>query len=290
MNANPVARRVRRTCFRLLAVAVVGTFVAWIVSIFAFTGSDAYGRVNIPGQTVVHLPQGEVDVAFDTQLATSGGNSGGLTVPSLSLSVAPAAGGGPNPTLTQDFGSTTTVNADAHIRVWRMQVPHAGEYRVQASGNVSAYIAPQLEFGHGSLALTVLEIGGIVIGVLVLTALAANAVLRRSEPRPPAAAATVSTSALGARLPGLAGTGIPGADRQPSFGEEHASPSEPDPARRDQLSKLASTLASVQSDSSGSGDRESARLDQLSKLAALHDRGAINDEEYAAEKARILKS
>lgn len=290
MTANAVARRVRRTCLILIAVAVTGTFVAWLVSIFAFSGSDAYGRVPIPGQTVLHLPQGEVDVAFDTQLATTGGNSGGLTVPSLSLSVAPAAGGGPNPSLTQDFGSTTTVNADAHIRIWKMQVPHAGDYRARASGDVSAYIAPQLEFGHGSAALTVLAFGGIVIGALVLAAFAANAVLRRSKPGGPATSTALAGAPSAPIVPTLADSGIPGADRHPSFAEVHSSPSEPESARRDQLSKLAATLAASQSDTSGSGDRESARLDQLSKLAALHDRGAINDEEYAAEKARILKS
>ena len=33
---------------------------------------------------------------------------------------------------------------------------------------------------------------------------------------------------------------------------------------------------------------EDARLQRLERLAALHERGVLTDEEFAAEKARVL--
>ena len=38
----------------------------------------------------------------------------------------------------------------------------------------------------------------------------------------------------------------------------------------------------------GPGGGAKSRLDQLQQLADLHDRGVLNDDEFAAEKAKIL--
>ena len=52
--------------------------------------------------------------------------------------------------MTENFGSTTTVNNDAHVRVWVAQVPAEGNYNITTDGKVNGYIDPRLAFGHGS--------------------------------------------------------------------------------------------------------------------------------------------
>lgn len=52
--------------------------------------------------------------------------------------------------MTESIGSTTTVNNDAHVRVWVAQIPAAGTYHVTTDGQVNGYIAPRLAFGHSS--------------------------------------------------------------------------------------------------------------------------------------------
>lgn len=52
--------------------------------------------------------------------------------------------------LTESIGGTTTVNNDARVRVWVMQVSSAGAYEISVDGQVQGYIDPWLAFGHGS--------------------------------------------------------------------------------------------------------------------------------------------
>ena len=87
-----------RRAFALLAIAAaVGLLVVWILSWTLLSHSDRYGRVDIPGSAVLHLPQGEIEVAFRTLTPTTNGGGGALNVPPLSLGVHPANGKGPDP-------------------------------------------------------------------------------------------------------------------------------------------------------------------------------------------------
>ena len=52
--------------------------------------------------------------------------------------------------MTENIGSTTTVNNDAHVRVWIAQVPAEGTYNITTDGKVNGYIDPRLAFGHSS--------------------------------------------------------------------------------------------------------------------------------------------
>ncbi|MET0900336.1 MAG: SHOCT domain-containing protein, partial [Mycobacterium sp.] len=138
-------RTAPRVVLAIAIVTLVGSIIGFIVTllmnIFVWDKFDAYGEVPIPGSAGLHLPQGEVTVSFHTQIigTTSGG---GLPVPNMGLSIA-APDGVPDPQITEDIGSTTTVNSDARIRVWVVQIPVEGTYDVSTEGNVSAFVSPR---------------------------------------------------------------------------------------------------------------------------------------------------
>jgi hypothetical protein len=131
-----------------LVVAIVGFIVTLILNAFVLDQYDAYGEVAVPGSNTLQLPAGEVTVSFHTQVigSTSGG---GLPVPELKMTLLPPDGVA-DPVVTENFGSTTTVNSDAHVRVWVVQIPTEGTYGVKTDGQVNGYINPTLAFGHGS--------------------------------------------------------------------------------------------------------------------------------------------
>ena len=129
-----------------LVVAVVGFIVTLVLNAFVLDKYNAYGEVPIPGSSSLHLPAGEATVSFHTQTIGSP-SGGGLPVPPLGLTIVPPEGI-PDPQVTESFGTTTTVNNDAHIRVWRVQIPAEGTYDITTDGKVNGYINPQLAFGH----------------------------------------------------------------------------------------------------------------------------------------------
>jgi hypothetical protein len=96
----------------------------------------------------------------------------------------------PEPQVTESFGATTTVNNDAHIRVWLAQIPADGTYDITTDGKVNGYINPQLAFGRDSSNSTMVWgfAGLLVIGLLELLASIIYAV-RRGKRLSPAAAA-----------------------------------------------------------------------------------------------------
>ena len=170
----------RRAPAVLLAVAVP-TFVVSILGLigsillnaFVFDRFDAYGEVSIPGTAVVELPAGEVNITFHTRTLGSPGPS--IPIPALDLTIEPPDWTG-EPRLTESIGGTTIINNTVvRQRVWKAQVSAAGAYRVTVNGNVNAYIAPRLAFGHGSPfgwvpwafgALLVISAIGITIAIL----------------------------------------------------------------------------------------------------------------------------
>lgn len=130
-----------------LVVSVVGFIATLILNAFVLDKYDAYGEVPIPGSSSLHLPAGEVTVSFHTQVM--GSPSGGFPVPQLNFSLVPPAGV-PDPQVTENIGSTTTVNSDAHVRVWVVRIPKEGDYGVRTDGQIGGYISPALAFGHSS--------------------------------------------------------------------------------------------------------------------------------------------
>jgi hypothetical protein len=132
----------------MMIVSVVGFIVALVLNTFFLDKYNAYGEVPVPGASRVHLPAGEVTISLDT-VVIGGPNGGGLPVPPLGVTIKPPDGVA-QPMVTESIGSTTTVNNDAHVRVWVAQIPADATYDITTDGQVNGYIDPRLAFGHSS--------------------------------------------------------------------------------------------------------------------------------------------
>jgi hypothetical protein len=240
------------TAILAMVVAVGGFIVALVLNAFFLDKYDAYGEVPIPGSNSLYLPAGEVTVSFHTVVI--GSTNGGLPVPSLGVTITPPDGVA-QPVVTESVGSTTTVNNDAHIRVWVAQIPVSGTYNVTTDGQVNGYINPRLAFGHKSSYgwLVWLFVAMFVAGMV--GSIVSGWWLARTR-----------------RKAVVASPYFP-----PSF-----QPSVPVPPAAPPLAPRAPIAAAQEL-----GD-EGVRLERLKTLAALRDSGALSHEEFDTEKRRIL--
>jgi hypothetical protein len=147
------------------------------------------GRVPIPGKAVVHLPAGTVEATVAIEMPAKGNETVDLPLPSnLSVAIFPV-GGGTEPTVSDDLGDSGNAGADGvnvKRRVWSVDVPQDGDYRVRTRGDFTSIgIDPQLWFGHGPPlkgTLVPLVAAGIVI-VFGLVWFAARLALGRGRDR-----------------------------------------------------------------------------------------------------------
>lgn len=230
-----------------MVVSVIGFVVALVLNAFFFDEHDAYGEVSVPGSGKVDLPAGEVIISFNTVLIGGSGGSG-VPVPQLSLYIV-APQGVEDPVVTEDIGSTTTVNNDARVRVWIAQIAAEGTYEITADGDVGAFFSPRLTFGHGSQYgwLPVLFGGlfGLAAVDLIIARVWAGRVKRSAGP-------TVGAVSV------------------------YPPPTSPTPPAAQPQSSYVPTDQGV-------------RLEQLNTLARLRDSGALTHDEFEAEKKRILE-
>lgn len=228
----------RRTGPRILTAVAVLTMVATavgfvamlVLNAFVFDEYDAYGEVPIPGSASLALPAGDATVTFHTVLIGGGGN--GLPVPALEYRI--TGPDGVDAQLTEDYGSTTTVNNDARVRIGYLHVASEGDYQISTDGNVSAYLSPRLAFGHGSGYGQLPIIFAVIFGLAIVDLIVARfwaARVRRSGPAP-------------------------------GFSQPPADPFTP--------------------------TDQGVRIEELNNLARLRDSGALTEDEYRAEKKRVL--
>jgi hypothetical protein len=237
-----------------LVVSIAGFVISLVLNAFVLDKYNAYGEVPIPGESSLHLPAGEVTVSFHTMV--TGSPSSGFPVPPLGLTIKPPEGVA-EPKVTENWGSTTTVNSDTHMRVWVAQIPADGTYRISTDGQVNGYINPRLAFGHSSSTgwLVWVFVGLFVVSLLDLFAGIMWTTRAARRPQPIA---------------------MPDAfQEQPwSYPTSTAPPPAPTP----------SPTPATGYSPSGDG----ARVEQLKTIAALRDSGALTEEEFQAEKRRIL--
>jgi hypothetical protein len=238
-----------------IVLSVIGFIVALVVNAFFLDEYDAYGEVPIPGSGSVELPAGDVTVAFHTVLI--GGSGSGLPVPPLKYGI--TGPGGVDAQLSEDYGSTTTVNNDARVRIGYLHVPVGGTYDVELDGNVSAYLNPSLAFGHGSEYWYVVWVFVAVFGFAVVDLIAARIWASR-----------VGRSERAGAMP------PPGwYQPSPDFGAAATW------TAGDHVASLPAQASYVPSG-------EGIRIEQLNTLARLRDSGALTEAEYTAEKKRVL--
>jgi hypothetical protein len=263
MSRRTAPRALTLVAVLTMVVSVIGFVTTLILNAFVFDEYDAYGEVPIPGSSSLQLPAGDVTVTFHTVLVGSTSGSG-LPVPPLKYRIESPVGLA-EPVLTEDYGSTTTVNNDARVRIGYLHVPAEGTYDITTDGNVSAFLDPRLAFGHGSshgnLPIIFAVIFGLAIVDLVIARIWAGRV-RRSEPpmvgfpAQPAGFAAAPTWSSGDYVPPAPYSAPPPTSTQPA-----------DPY--------------VPTD-------QGIRIEQLNTLARLRDSGALTESEYEAEKKRVL--
>ena len=245
--------------FTAIAVfAMVASFIGFIVTLmlnaFVFDEYDAYGEVPIPGSSSLQLPAGDVTVTFHT-IVIGGTSGGGLPVPPLNYRIG-APEGVEEPKLVEDYGTTTTVNNDARIRIGQLHIPESGTYDIELDGNVGAYLNPTLAFGHGSRYGNLPWIFAAIFGLSVVDLVIARVWAARVRRRP---------------VPSITTYGAPPAFGVPSYG---APPTYVPPP--------------VQPPESFTPTDEGIRIQQLNTLARLRDSGALTQDEFESEKKRLL--
>jgi hypothetical protein len=251
MSSRRLAKISLAAAIAMMVVAVGGFIVSLVLNAFVLDKYNAYGEVPIPGSGSLYLPAGEVTISLHT-VVISGPNGGGLPVPPLGVTFAPPDGVA-QPVVTENIGSTTTVNNDSHVRVWVAQIPAAGTYNITTDGKVNGFIDPRLAFGHSSSYgfLVWVFVTMFVVGLvdLIMSSMWLARTRRKAE-----AAFVVGTR----HFPVVAPT------------VSVATPEAP------------LTTAYEPTD-------EGVRLERLKTLAALRDSGALTDEEFQTEKRRILE-
>ena len=237
----------------IIIVSVAGFIATLVLNAFFLDKYNAYGEVPIPGASHLDLPAGEVTISLHT-VVIGGSNGGGLPVPPLGVTIKPPDGVA-QPAVTENIGSTTTVNNDAHVRVWVAQIPADGTYDITTDGQVNGYINPQLAFGHSSSygylvwVFVAIFVVGLVVSVL------SGMWLARTRRK---AAAVVA-----AHKP-----------YEPAFESSQAP------------SVWAVPEAPVHT--AHEPTDEGVRLERLKTLAALRDSAALTEEEFQTEKRRML--
>jgi len=148
MSSRRLAKISLAAAIVMMVVAVGGFIVSLVLNAFFLDKYNAYGEVAIPGSGSLYLPAGDVTISLHTAVI-AGPNGGGLPVPPLGVTISPPDGM-TQPVVTENIGSTTTVNNDTHVRVWVARIPAAGTYNVVTDGKVNGFIDPRLAFGHSS--------------------------------------------------------------------------------------------------------------------------------------------
>ncbi|MBI3217714.1 MAG: SHOCT domain-containing protein [Mycobacterium sp.] len=233
-----------------IVVGLAGLIVSIILNVFVLDKYDAYGEVPIPGTRSLHLPAGEATITFHTYTVGSTGG-GGLPIPQLGLTIVPPSGVA-DPVVTENFGSTTSVNNDVRRRVWVVDIPVDGTYQITTEGNVSAFLEPRLAFGHSSSYgwVTWAFVAVLVNGVVDLVVALVMRSRARKSPQVALAADQWNTGAPWTATP-------------------------PAPISTRPVDPYTPTDDGV-------------RIEQLKTLAALRDSGALTAAEFEAEKRRVL--
>jgi hypothetical protein len=257
MSSRGLAKLSLAAAVVMMIVSVAGFIVALVLNAFFLDKYNAYGEVPVPGSSSLHLPAGEITISLHT-VVIGGPNGGGLPVPPLGVTIKPPDGVA-QPAVRENIGSTTTVNNDAHVRVWVAQIPADGTYDITTDGQVNGYINPRLAFGHSSSYGYLVWVFVAMFVVGLADSILSGMWLARTRRK--AAAAVVSSKPYEKPYePSFGSVGAPGVTSLPEA-----------PIR----------VGYEPTD-------EGVRLERLKTLAALRGSGALTEAEFETEKRRIL--
>jgi hypothetical protein len=240
-------------------IAIVVSILTLVVSILGFIAVlvlntfvlDEYDAYGeVPIPGSTNLHLPAGEMTVSFHTVTTGTPTGGFPIPNLSFGITGPAGS-PQPTVTQNIGGTTSVNSDVRVRIWTVHIPQEGTYDVKTDGSVDGYIAPSLAFGRDDSRGWMLWLFG---GLFVFALFDLFAALVWS-----------ARAGKKARL------------LEP---HEYATTDQPT-SRPDPEPQPAASYTPTD---------QGVRLEQIRQLAALRDSGALTEQEYAAEKRRILNT
>jgi len=133
-----------------IGLAMVGLSVVGFVVTMAIDASypsyDEYGAVRIPGSGTVTLPAGEVIVNFHALIY----RKQNLSRPDGITMTITAPQGMAQPTIVDYTGKSGKVDGGERERLFRVDVPQDGDYRVRVDGDVRGYRNPRITFGGES--------------------------------------------------------------------------------------------------------------------------------------------
>ncbi len=255
MSSRRLAKISLAAAIVMVVVSVGGFIVALVLNTFFLDKYNAYGEVPIPGSGSLYLPAGEVTISLHTMVIGSP-NGGGLPVPPLGVTIAPPDGVA-QPVVMESIGSTTTVNNDAHVRVWVAQIAANGTYNITTDGQVNGFIDPRLALGHKSSYgyLVWLFVAMFVVGLI--GSVMSGWWLARTRRKAVAAVAPYFQASGPLESPTVSPTVSVVTPQAPSAAAHEPSD-------------------------------EGIRLERLKTLAALRDSGALTEQEFQTEKRRIL--
>jgi len=185
--------------------------------------------------------------------------------------------------LDHNFSQLTTPRPGMSVMVWFDPSDHS-RVKIDDSNAAQTEAALQGVLGHNP-ALAGMSVGGQSVEQLMHAALADPAGFREQMQRQAAEANAAAAAAAAAYAPGgmpmPVGMPMPGGYPLGGYGAPVAGADPVEPAA---ATTGAPTAPAGPSAAPAAGDR----IEQLERLAGLHERGVLNDEEFAAEKRRIL--
>jgi hypothetical protein len=270
MSSRGLAKLSLTAAIVMMVVAVAGFVATLVLNTFFLDKYNDCGEVPIPGSASLHLPAGQVTISLHTVVI--GSPNGGLPVPPLGVTIVPPDGVA-QPVVTENIGSTTTVNNDAHVRVWVAQIPADGTYNVSTDGQVNGFIEPRLAFGHSSSYgfLVWVFVAMFVVGLV---------------------ASIISGKWLGRARRKAAAAVVAGTSHFPEVGPFDSPPawsSAPPFIPAAEPPVAAPAEPTVPPSGAYEPSAEGVRLERLKTLAALRDSGALTEAEFETEKRRILE-
>jgi hypothetical protein len=195
-GARPAARRVALGAVVVAGAVALALFIATAVG--GTSDADRYGRVPLPGRTMLDLPAGDVALYYEERVTLNENDS--LDVPDGLVVVAKRE-------LTKVRSERSTPNAintdGRSLREFaKLRIPAAGRYRVTARSKSPGSNSPAVTLGRGQLA----SLGraavraAIAVGAGLAVALAALLVARRRDEQPPSAAPPAAPEPPGATI------------------------------------------------------------------------------------------
>jgi hypothetical protein len=148
---------------------------------FVSTPDGDYGQLQLPGSTVLHLPQGRVNLTFTEDLD----NQTVDEPATLHITITPTGGGSALPVNLDPDGGSVGVNGVTHSYWGYVTVPQAGGYRVDVPDDIAPSIPnPQLLFGPDTEPRLWI-LGAFVIAIVLdIVAIVATRIIRRNRPAP----------------------------------------------------------------------------------------------------------